>query len=425
MLTPKEIEMLVQQRLEEEDTDYFKLKFEGVLSDYHSMLLIKFHVYVNEFKVSAEQLEEYWKQFALPIPVNKDCFGQILQEMQELEWIKLQDDTGKYLYGPKSQGKQFMPSLMVNRFQLSLNETVGRLSDYFKKGELTSEINDIAEALYQELVALNIWVSTPLMNMFMDKGELTIEQAQACKPYSVFFKDGVAFKDFIRTFQAFGSDKEWELEGHDKTTVLEALLTSSLLMRGICGFSSLCGFLLDATYPSRDFAEPLREIATYILVKFHNSFLYRVELAVSPMNTDKAAEERDMDDHTTRLKIYLFDRQMVPHLVRVDMPHKGEEDMHFNIRTADNKHLAEDHSRISANTENIDKALVAVRDAMSQLCPDMIKWVDSTREDDEKVLSDMLLLKAMDDVSLDYLKGKEDKEHLAVFNSLFNQDYKN
>lgn len=406
-------------------SDYFKLKFEGVLSDYHAMLMVKLHVYVHQFEVDAQTIEKHWAEFSLPKPVNKESFQQIYDDMVCHQWIKLQDDTGKYLYGPVNQGREYMPSLLVNRFQIGLNTTIGRLTEYFRKGSLTGEINEIAEALYEEMVALNVWVSTPLMNGFMAQGDLTLEQAQACRPYSNFFKAGVSFKDFIATYQVFGSDKEIELEGHDKTTILEALLPSCLMMRGICGFSSLCGFLMDSTFPSRNFEKPLLEIATYILVKFHNSYLYRMEMATRPVNSDKSSEERGMEDSTTQLKIFLFDRNRVPYLIRVDMPHKGEPDLHFNIRTAEDKHIAEDHTPIAADSKGIENALQAVRDAMTQLCPNLIKWTDTDRESDEMVLNDMLMLNAMDDVSLDYLKGQKNEENLRRFSELYGKPYDN
>ena len=141
------------------------------------------------------------------------------------------------------------------------------------------------------------------------------------------------------------------------------------------------------------------------------------------MNSDIPSEERGLEDNTTQLKIFLFDRKRVPYLIRVDMPHKGEADLHFNIRTADDKHLAEDHSPIAADSEGIENALQSVRDAMTQLCPNLIKWVDTDRENDDKVLKDMLLLNAMDDVSLDYLKGKEDNDHLRSFSELYGKQY--
>lgn len=78
-----------------------------------------------------------------------------------------------------------------------------------------------------------------------------------------------------------------------------------------------------------------------------------MEMATRPVNSDKSSEERGMEDSTTQLKIFLFDRNRVPYLIRVDMPHKGEPDLHFNIRTAEDKHIAEDHTPIAADSKGL------------------------------------------------------------------------
>ena len=401
----------------------FKLTFDEELTDFQKLLVVKFHAYSQGFAINAVDLESFWVKFGLPRPINNVSFQQILDEMSHCERMSLQDTKSEKQYGPCTEEKGYLPSLMVNLYQQALNDTLGSLTGYLKKGNLTNEINDIAESLFQKLISLNIWISIPLMHEIMDTGGLTFELSQICKPNSNFYPQGLLLRNYIRTYQFYGLEKGLDFSCRDKTCIQEALYTSCVFIKGICGYTSLCGFLNDATYMAQNSQHVLYAITAFMLVRFHNSYLYRLEIANAPLNVNKPAESRSMIDHTTQMKFFLFDPNLVPYLVRIDMPHKGENDLHFNIRTADNKNLKEDHIPIEYNIEHVENTLEGVKEGIMSLCPNLIDWSNSTRDDDEQILSDMKLLLAFDLVSQDYLAGIKDEEHLEVLSSLFGKSF--
>ena len=414
--------MTIEVNDHDEISNYFKLKFEGTLSDYQSMVIVKLYVFVNEFGTDADVLERYWNDFGLPYPIGNLSFSDIFDKMTTRQWIKLQDSTDKYLYGPCTLLKMYLPSFMVNLFQRAMNSTLGELAAYFKKGELGGDINHIAKSLSQQMSSLNVWISMPLRNMLIDNDNLIAKNAQICNPYSDFYQTGKSFVDLIQTCTTIGLDKGIEIDGHDKTSIQEALLPLCIFMRGFMGFTALCGFFNDATLTT-EFQGALNEITSYFFVNFHNACIYRLEFAIAPLNKNVPTEERGSKDHTTRIKLYLYDKNMTPYLVRIDMPHKGEPHLHFNVRNYDGEAWPDNHVFIENDIMNIEHSLKGVEDAIVNICPNIIKWVDSTKDDDDSILKDMLLLKSVFEVSQDYLKGVNDQGHLTELSRLYGREY--
>ncbi len=394
-----------------EPREYFKLKFDGILSDYHFMIIVKLSIYIKEFHTNADNLEKYWKDFNIPLPANKISFPDMYTKMVSCEYLKLQDSTGKYLYGPSAELKLYVSSLMVNLYQQALSKTLWDLSLYLRRGELNEDIRQIAECLYQNVCGLTTWIALPLFNYYADYDNLTIDDAYICRPNSHFYSYGRSFVNLINTYLTMYVN-DYNIEGRDKTCLCEALLTSCVFMRGLCAFTCLCGFLNDATV-TNNFHEALNEIALYFMVRYHNSILYRMEIATSPLDVEVPVELRGCKEHTTRIKIYLFDKDMIPNLIRIDMPHKGEPHLHFNVRTATKRECVENHRVIAVDLHGIESALNGIQDAIVNICPNLFKWVDSTKDDDDIILNNMLLLKALDVVSHDYLAGIWDEDHLT------------
>ena len=125
----KQIEFNYSDKVEDDEIhDYFKLKFEDrELTDYEFLLWVKLFYYMKRKEEasiqepSPELLEAIRQEYQLPEPTSKPSSSELYEEMRAHEWIKLQDDTGKYLFGPFTDTYLRVPSFSINRFQRSLS----------------------------------------------------------------------------------------------------------------------------------------------------------------------------------------------------------------------------------------------------------------------------------------------------------------
>lgn len=118
-----------------------------------------------------------------------------------------------------------------------------------------------------------------------------------------------------------------------------------------CRYLSFWACLIDVmSFPgiSKDELEILNKVAGYFLENITNPFVYHISCESNPLNESVKVDNRESDDNTTRIKVYLTKNDDVPILVRFDLPHKGEPYVHLNIQKGEEN----THYRLSSDVED-------------------------------------------------------------------------
>lgn len=118
-----------------------------------------------------------------------------------------------------------------------------------------------------------------------------------------------------------------------------------------CRYLSFWSCLIDVmSFPnlSKDEYEILNRIAGWFLENLTNPFVYHISCESNPLNVSVKVEDRESNDNTTRIKVYLTKNDDVPILVRFDLPHKGEPYVHLNIQKGEENI----HHRLSSDVED-------------------------------------------------------------------------
>lgn len=401
-----------------EVSDYFKLKFEDrELSDYEFLLWVKLFYYMKRKEEtsiqepSPELLEAIRQEYQLPEPTSKPNSLELFGMMQAHEWIKLQDNTGKYLFGPFSDTYQGVPSFSINRFQRSLSYTIGHLRKQIQNGDINQELENKTTWLVDTVRGLNHFVSEFFLNVFKRSGaKVTEEVVKRSSPYSSYKKVCRELADIIFTLCEAQKHDEFEANGYERDMVFPLLLPKFIELKGIAGFSCLSSFLLDAMFFSFDYTQALLNILFFIHFDFHNSLLWAIEFAASPVNMDVPIEVRGLQEHTTQLKIFLFDSKDRPRVIRIDMPHKGGgggQYLHFNVKP-NYEGECFDHQIITKDLDQVHSALQSLKEAMLRECPNLFVIKDSTGEDDNAMLLEMQRFLAYEDMTTEYFKERKD-----------------
>ena len=178
-------------------------------------------------------------------------------------------------------------------------------------------------------------------------------------------------------------------------------------MPGYCAFSTLIALFLDAktldVFPSG-----FSKLIDFMLSNFQNSSIYRIERPTSPPANSDSVSTRGAESSTTRLKIY-----MNPVLLRLDLPHKGEEFLHINIHSLTN-HSCLDHFELEANLANIDTFFDSIHEQMTLETPDLFIYNNSSKEDDDIILQNMQDLSYYDELCLLYLYKRLKQDNVEV-----------
>jgi hypothetical protein len=170
--------------------------------------------------------------------------------------------------------------------------------------------------------------------------------------------------------------------------LLDGVYSTVKIMQGYCAFVSFCSSLLIATLSDEKYHESLLDMMCFFLYNFHNAYIFRIEIPDAPLKEKLSVVERGSEAHTTRMKIYLYDRNRVPYVVRVDMPHKGSDDenkLHFNVETLDGK-SALNHQAIDCCNSNPSDLLNVMIENMRRISPGILNIKDSYKEDDRRML---------------------------------------
>jgi hypothetical protein len=423
----KQIDFNYSDKVEDDEIhDYFKLKFEDrELTDYEFLLWVKLFYYMKRKEEtsiqepSPELLEAIRQEYQLPEPTSKPSSPELYEEMRAHEWIKLQDNTGKYLFGPFADTYLRVPSFSINRFQRSLSYTIEHLRRLICNGDINDELLDKTKWITDSIRGLNYFVSQFLLQVYADKANAEIPEdvRKKCLPYSTHIKVCEDILDIIYTLAEAHKYDDLASKGYEKEMIFPVLLPKFIELKGIAGFSCLSSFLLDAMFFSFDYAHALLDIMFFIHLNFHNSLLWAIEFAKTPVNLEVPIEQRGQQEHTTQMKIYLYDSKDRPRVIRVDMPHKGdggEQYLHFNVKPtfAGEEY---DHHVITTELDQIDSTLDSLKEAMYRECPNLFVTNDSGSDDDDAMLHEMHRFLAYEDMATRYVVKEEQEEVLKDY----------
>lgn len=417
----EEIEWLRSEIKKYEVSNYFKLKFDGLLTRYQKYIIFKIFAYANSFKVSSEDLKSYFSAFNLPIPINMD-FDRIASEIDKHEYVKIQDMTGKEISPSEYELEQCLPSFLLNRIYLSMDKTFVSFDRYIRDGNVNDEGINLLKQLQESLISYNVWIPQYLFNLQYFRGQ-DVDFQTFCRfrPIPQFFGES---KSIVNFFSAMcHAQKLKETCHHDTLELFMSMYTMLEQLKGYCSFCCLVGILFDSIHISENY-KVLADMAFFLLFNFRGSCLYKILASVAPLNPKAPAGDRGSIDYTTRLKIFLFTNTGKPTLIRIDLPHKGVPYIHYNVETLGSSG-EENHRKIDGDIideENIFKPLLC---QISNECPNLIRWMDSFAADDKKVLKDMQIFLLLNELSMDYYMEQENLKHLQSFSELMQKTYTN
>lgn len=401
------------------ERNYIKLKFDAELTPYQILLISKLYIYAHEYHVTTQSLENLYKEYGLPKMVNIS-FENIIDAAKCGKSLKIQDSTGKYPSITMETLDTVLSSFILNQCNRGLDMAVCRLKDFLEKGNLSSDGIEVVRNLQGQLYSYHTWLPIFLKKIFeRNGGEISYEEYCSFIPVLDFHYRGKSMADF---YIALFMDYEDGLDTHcDAQDSLVATFTMFEQFKGYCAFCCLIAILFDVSFSAKDY-KVFIEVAFFLLYKFKGSILYKIEMTTAPV-ADKPANLRDCRDHTTRIKFFLFDGQGTPQCIRVDLPHKGEPQLHFNVRSLKGESTY-NHKPIPNDYADNPNVFNVLQGQISFECGNLIRFEDTTKEDDQKTLEDMRLFSVLNDLSIDFFYKSDDATaHLKTFSDNMNKRY--
>ena len=402
--------------------DYVKLKFEGLLSPTDRYLWTSLFKYVHDYSISQQDFYRIIECYYMPLPVNIDL-EEAYEKLSEHRWVKLQDDKGKSLYGPYEELSGELDFSLIRYLQIQ-DSLFQELRQFFNNEPFNTTIAKLGARLRDNLILTNCSFYQFFVKLFIQEtGDIPKEVSIYCNPDGVTFYHCDVLMSFIAasTFSGLTSNEE---SPFDTQLLPDGLYPTVKIMQGYCAFVSFCSSLLIATLSDAKYRDSLLDMMCFFLRYFHNAYIFRIEIPCSPLNEKLEIEERGSKDHTTRMKIYLYDTKRVPYVVRVDMPHKGdgnENKLHFNIETLDEVPVL-NHKVIDCDNSNPTDLLNVMIENMRRMSPIILETKDSYKEDDKRMLEIMKGFNAYDDLSMAFFSGKDNQAAIDEYNAYMGCD---
>lgn len=376
------------------------LKFTKPLTEYAQLIWIKLAYYTRDFEVNLESLKSEIESFSLEYPKEKSLEDvlKILQESKSITLIdsdkqkhvtltndlniRIQDITSQVddpNYIIKWDNSYKYQSLLVNRYNQSINNYFLELYSEMSKEKPSQKLQEISNELFQFLVVHGIQVADFFMRLWQTEGnkDINLSLFLSHKPIANQFD-----YRYLNELVAVMCVKE----NNNDIANFTLLFPMIVLLRGYCAFSVLISFVIDAQTSS--FPREYLKITRFLLEHFQDSSIYLITRPLSDIKKNVPTSNRGSESHTTRLKIFLFDKNMVPTLLRFDLPHKGEPYLHINVQTQKGEtHL--DHFYLGEGSQDVDDFFEFIHDQMLWETQNLFKWHDSYKDDDSYTLDQM------------------------------------
>lgn len=406
-------------------SDYEKLKFERVLTPTERYLWTSLFKYIHDYSISFDEFKVIVESYYMPLPINI-ALEDVYNSLPKHRWIKLQDETGKTLFGPFEElGTQLDFSLI--RYLQIQDSLFSELSRYFDEYHLDIGIGKLGARLRDNLIITNCSFAQFLIKLFIQE---TGEVPEKLKMYGNPDGDTLFHSDVLMSFVGRVVFYGFEIEGEegpiDTSLLLDGVYSTVKIMQGYCAFVSFCSSLLIATLSDDRYQESLLDMLCFFLMNFHNAYIFRIEIPNTPLNDKLNIEERGSEDHTTRMKVYLYDMNRVPYVVRVDMPHKGdgnENKLHFNVESLDGNSVL-NHKEIDCHHSDPVDLLEVMIENMRRISPGILNIKDSYKEDDKRMLELMKGFNSYDDLCMAYFYNIDNQAAIEEYNKLMGADCK-
>ncbi len=376
------------------------LEFTKPLTEYAQLIWIKLAYYTRDFEVNIESLKSEIDSFCLERPKEKSLEDvlKILQESKSITFIdsdkpklvtltndlniRIQDITRQVddpNYIIKWDNSYKYQSLLVNRYNQSINNYFLELYSEMSKEKPSQKLREISNKLFQSLLVHVVQVADFFMHFWQTEGnkDINLSLFLSHKPIANQFD-----YRYLNELVAVMCVKENNNEIENFTLLFPMMV----LLRGYCAFSVLISFVIDAQ--SSSFPDAYLKITRFLLEHFQDSSIYLITRPLSDIKKNVPTSNRGSESHTTRLKIFLFDKDMVPTLLRFDLPHKGEPYLHINVQTLKGKTYL-DHFPLEEISQDVDEFFQFIHDQMLQETQYLFKWNDSYDEDDCNILNQM------------------------------------
>ena len=408
--------------------------FDADLTIYELLIWKKIVFYVRDFSVSNESLLKEIKEFNLAMPSNLEA-TRILPILQKSDAICFKDNRkeehfeivskdidayNRYCENHKEEDLEIYlrsfrinsykyQDLMINKWNKSLNDIYAKLYSELAKEDTSDNIEKLANELFQYLATHVNQVSQFFLTYSQaNKLEMSIDEFCNIKPIRHQFD----FRGFPRMINTICSiDKSEKHKNSIKYFTL--LYPTIILLRGYCAFSTFIALFLDAQN-IKIFPSGFSKLIRFMLENFQDSSIYKIETPSSPPIHSDSISSRGAESYTTRLKIYVFDKEMNPILLRFDLPHKGKDVLHVNVLNLTNNSSL-DHYKLEANSPDIDKFFDPIIQQMVIETQNLFIFKNTNKEDDNNVLKNMKDLIYYDELCLLYLfrLSLEDKVEIS------------
>lgn len=396
--------------------------FDANLTIYELLIWKKLVFYVRDSCMSSADLLKEIKEFNLAMPSNLEA-TRILPILQKSDAICFKDnikeehfeivskdidaynrycenhkeeDLEIYLRSFKINSYKYQ-DLIINKWNKSLNDIYAKLYSELAKEDTSDNIENFSNELFQYLATHVNKVSQFFLTYGQaNKLEMSIDKFCHIKPIRHQFD----FKGFPRMINTICSiDKSEKNKNSIKYFTL--LYPTIILLRGYCAFSTLIALFLDAQN-AEIFSSGFLKLISFMLENFQDSSIYKIETPSSPPIHSDSISSRGAESYTTRLKIYVFDKEMNPILLRFDLPHKGKDVLHVNVLNLTNNSPL-DHYELEANSPYIDNFFNPIIQQMTIETQNLFIFKNTNKEDDYNVLKNMKDLIYYDKLCLLYL----------------------
>lgn len=405
-------------------SDYVKLKFTGTLSPTERYLWSSLFKYVHDYEIPLEEFKAIIESYFMPLPTNI-AVEDIYERLPKHRWVKLQDDNGKLLVGPFEEMSTQLDFSLIRYIQTQ-NNIFSEIRRYFNEYELDKNFPLLCTRLRDNLIITNCSFFQFFHKLFLQMtGEVPERVRIYISPDGITQYHSDVFMSFVERTSFYGL-KIKEKSPVDVKLLLDGVYSTVKIMQGYCAFVSFCSSLLIATMSDEKYEDSLLDMMCFFLREFHNAYIFRIEIPAAPLDEKLGIENRGSEDHTTRMKIYLFDRKRVPYVIRVDMPHKGdgnENKLHFNVETIEGESPL-NHTLIDCVNTNPADLLTVMIENMRRMSPGILEIKDSYKEDDKQMLNYMKAFNAYDDLCMAYYLRKDDQVALEEFNARTGSDCK-
>ena len=385
-------------------SNYTKIKFDTVLTDYQYNIALKLIEHVRSFTVTQDILQTYWEKYKIPVPIKPSGYNELLRAINDHSFYCIQDDRKKR-HIDYFNHKHYTPSLILNESIRSVDMAIAR---YQAASTIDGDlIEQVSQTLSQSLIIINNSISQFYLNNSFELGQdLTFEKFKTCYPNRNFFNDAKLLHGDISSIVQLHRYKPNDVP----PLILEAINAHLYYEKNLCAFSALCGLMLDAAAGTDEYFEPLRCIENHIRLIFHDAELYRLELPMSAVDTTMAIGSRGTQAHTTIMKLYLIDEHDKRVVIRIDLPHVRSPKFHFNVISPDDKrYIKFNHAEIDAT--NHDDSLIHVLDILKTSLKEQMSHlhvVDDTNEKEERdILADMEKFITYHHMCLNYFLNKD------------------